>query len=799
MDEKTMQETEEIFQVWNSERFKIHQSGRIEDFSIPIQREDLAKYDLCYGDVGQLGSNEVTVLSTDDFGKIWYQMPNGNIVSRLVNKFDEKFQISKRFGVPFKFRKRKKSQEEEGKEESSADDEKGASCESEEATSLDDGNSGSGEPNSDEQQSENQSQSSSSQSSSSQSSSSQSSLSQSEEGGEKEDQEEGEKKDQEEGEKEEQEDGEKEEQEDGKKEDQEGSEKEDQEGSEGEMEGEIEDLFGSLEIIQMEKPFNEEMTCFYILEKEKEKETETEMTILEILRSSDWTFLKLKHLVKWVNGICSSSSFRPFNISRPALASLIQSNPKFMSDSLESIIAHFSLLLEVNHLFQMVFPLIDFSPLSKGDSSPLLGVVQAIRPLLFWNIKCRIWNEKVDQTVFPTTDQYETIQTISLDRAKVVESLQTGENIFENSIFYQLFEGLKKKDVKEEWLRQEFIHSSHRGQKRCFSVVYNNEAALDYGGPYREIFTMITKEVQSDLLPLFSRCGNYLSHVGDSRDCWLFNSNFRDKKELELVSFLGKVVGIAYRCKSQLALKVGASVYRRLCHRPPKEKDLKSLDFAAWSVLQGPSGMSTLTNEEIEDYYDNLVWNSQHSGSQGPVRELIPNGNNIKVTEENLSEFIDANIQFRLSEAQEQEEAFINGLTKILPTPYLFLFSHREVESLLCSETEIDVESLRKHAQYECDKDAPHIEFFWTVMKEFNTEQKAKFLNFVYSTSSLPPSEKDWVMPFTISSKYSETPDFTLPVAHTCFFTIELPSYTSVDIMREKLLLAIESTDLELI
>mmetsp|Transcript_10736 Transcript_10736/g.14361 ORF Transcript_10736/g.14361 Transcript_10736/m.14361 type:complete len:104 (-) Transcript_10736:53-364(-) len=91
------------------------------------------------------------------------------------------------------------------------------------------------------------------------------------------------------------------------------------------------------------------------------------------------------------------------------------------------------------------------------------------------------------------------------------------------------------------------------------------------------------------------------------------------------------------------------------------------------------------------------------------------------------------------------------------------------------------------------------LSFFWTVMKEFNTEQKAKFLNFVYSTSSLPPSEKDWVMPFTISSKYSETPDFTLPVAHTCFFTIELPSYTSVDIMREKLLLAIESTDLELI
>ncbi len=39
---------------------------------------------------------------------------------------------------------------------------------------------------------------------------------------------------------------------------------------------------------------------------------------------------------------------------------------------------------------------------------------------------------------------------------------------------------------------------------------------------------------------------------------------------------------------------------------------------------------------------------------------------------------------------------------------------------------------------------------------------------------------------------YSNHPDISMPVAHTCFFTIDLPEYSSYDILYKKLLYAIK-------
>ena len=60
----------------------------------------------------------------------------------------------------------------------------------------------------------------------------------------------------------------------------------------------------------------------------------------------------------------------------------------------------------------------------------------------------------------------------------------------------------------------------------------------------------------------------------------------------------------------------------------------------------------------------------------------------------------------------------------------------------------------------------------------------------------LPLKGEIWEHPFTIE-KYSPprnsntTIDQYLPIAHTCFFTIDLPEYTTEEIMYEKILFAI--------
>ena len=39
---------------------------------------------------------------------------------------------------------------------------------------------------------------------------------------------------------------------------------------------------------------------------------------------------------------------------------------------------------------------------------------------------------------------------------------------------------------------------------------------------------------------------------------------------------------------------------------------------------------------------------------------------------------------------------------------------------------------------------------------------------------------------------YSAHPDISLPLSHTCFFTLDIPSYSSYDILFNKLLYAIK-------
>jgi len=63
------------------------------------------------------------------------------------------------------------------------------------------------------------------------------------------------------------------------------------------------------------------------------------------------------------------------------------------------------------------------------------------------------------------------------------------------------------------------------------------------------------------------------------------------------------------------------------------------------------------------------------------------------------------------------------------------------------------------------------------------------FLRFVWGRSRLPTSESDWNQQFTVHA--IRVSDESLPIAHTCFFSIEIPRYSSYEITRAKILYAI--------
>ena len=72
------------------------------------------------------------------------------------------------------------------------------------------------------------------------------------------------------------------------------------------------------------------------------------------------------------------------------------------------------------------------------------------------------------------------------------------------------------------------------------------------------------------------------------------------------------------------------------------------------------------------------------------------------------------------------------------------------------------------------------------------TEQLSQCLTFIWGRNRLPFTEDDWGdQRMKIHTLEKPNPDLYFPVAHTCFFSIELPDYSTEEILKTRLLTAI--------
>ena len=72
--------------------------------------------------------------------------------------------------------------------------------------------------------------------------------------------------------------------------------------------------------------------------------------------------------------------------------------------------------------------------------------------------------------------------------------------------------------------------------------------------------------------------------------------------------------------------------------------------------------------------------------------ELKPNGASISVTEQNKKEYVDAVVDYRISQrVKEQFGAFMEGLLELIPRDLINVFDERELELLIGGTAEIDM------------------------------------------------------------------------------------------------------------
>lgn len=128
------------------------------------------------------------------------------------------------------------------------------------------------------------------------------------------------------------------------------------------------------------------------------------------------------------------------------------------------------------------------------------------------------------------------------------------------------------------------------------------------------------------------------------------------------------------------------------------------------------------------------------------------------------------------------------------------MFNQSELQTLVSGErADIDVEDLRRNTLYgglytigDDGQEHPTIQLFWQVMHEMTNEERQKVLRFVTSTPRAPLLGFSHLHP-RFSIRDSSEEQERLPSTSTCVNLLKLPRYMTADILRERLLYAINS------
>jgi E3 ubiquitin-protein ligase TRIP12 len=222
-----------------------------------------------------------------------------------------------------------------------------------------------------------------------------------------------------------------------------------------------------------------------------------------------------------------------------------------------------------------------------------------------------------------------------------------------------------------------------------------------------------------------------------------------------------------------------------------------------------------------------------------PSIELIKDGSNIPVTIENVDLYVERVVDMTLScGVQRQVEAFREGFSQVFPytalrtftpTELVMLFGRAEedwsIESKLfwsvCIEKASDSVGLALMDSIKADHgfnmDSRSVRNLLQTMSVLTTQQRRDFLQFVTGSPKLPiggrknpvvlrpvfliannitwTGFKSLTPIFTVVCRPSEppyTPDDYLPSVMTCVNYLKLPDYSSLDVLRNRLSVAIQ-------
>ncbi|CAM1501062.1 Fc.00g102240.m01.CDS01 [Cosmosporella sp. VM-42] len=334
----------------------------------------------------------------------------------------------------------------------------------------------------------------------------------------------------------------------------------------------------------------------------------------------------------------------------------------------------------------------------------------------------------------------------------------------------------------------EITRQSATDLKKRLMIKFDGEDGLDYGGLSREFFFLLSHEMFNPFYCLFE----YSAH--DNYTLQINPHSGINPEHLNYFKFIGRVVGLAIFHRRFLdAFFIGA-LYKMVLGKAVALADMEGVDADFHRSLQW-----MLDNDISGGILEQTFSTEDERFGVMTTEDLIPNGRNIDVTNENKKEYVDLMVKWRIEKRiAEQFQAFKEGFQELIPQELINVFDERELELLIGGIAEIDVDDWKKHTDYRGYTESDEVvQNFWQTVRSWDGEQKSRLLQFTTGTSRIPVNGfkdlqgSDGPRRFTIEKAGEIT---NLPKAHTCFNRLDLPPYKNLEMLQGKLTIAVEET-----
>lgn len=322
---------------------------------------------------------------------------------------------------------------------------------------------------------------------------------------------------------------------------------------------------------------------------------------------------------------------------------------------------------------------------------------------------------------------------------------------------------VRRDQVFLDSFRSLYFKSADELKHGKLNVRFHGEEGVDAGGVTREWFQVLARGMFNPDYALF---------IPVAADRTTFHPNRLsaiNPEHLMFFKFIGRIIGKALYEGRVLDCHFSRAVYKCILGRNVSIKDMETLDLDYYKSL-----LWMLENDITDIITETFALETDAFGEK-QVIDLIENGRNIPVTQENKEEYVQKVVDYRLVvSVQEQLDNFLKGFHEIIPPELISIFNEQELELLISGLPEVEVDDWKAHTEYHnYSASSPQIQWFWRAVRSFDKEERAKLLQFVTGTSKVPLNGfkelegMNGVSRFNIHRDYGNKD--RLPSSHTCF------------------------------